>query len=329
MNVPPMSALLSAACLAGTHLFLPQAAAQTEPFPAKPVRVVVGLPAGGGADVMARIIAASLGDGWHTQVIVENRVGAAGMMAAEAVAKSNPDGHTLLFGSVGTHAILPNLYRNLSYNPARDFSEISLAVTLPNVFLVHVPFPAKTLNEFIAHARAHPGTIKYASAGVGSTLHLSMEMLRSRAGITLVHVPYKGGVQAFPDLASGQIQAMFEILPTALPNIQAGKVRALAVTTAKRSLQLADVPTIAEAGMPGFEVTTWYALFAPAKTAPSTVARISADVAGAIAAPRVRERIAQLGAEAASSSPAQLAAFVKAETAKWAKVITDAGIVAE
>ncbi|MGE5638748.1 MAG: Bug family tripartite tricarboxylate transporter substrate binding protein [Clostridia bacterium] len=305
------------------------ASLHAEPYPTKPIRLVVGLPAGGGADVLARATAERLAEQLGQPVVVENRVGSGGLVAADAVAHAQPDGYTLLFGGNGSNAIFASLYKKLPYEPVKDFAPVSRVATLPNVLVVNTALPVHSVTEFVAYARAHPGEISYASAGNGTTLHLSMEMLRSMTGIDVVHVPYKGGVQAMGDLLSGRVQAMFEILPTEIANIRAGKVRALAVTTAKRSPQLPEVQTLAEAGVPGFEVVVWYALFAPAATPEPVLTRLNTAAVKALAAPGLAERFAQLGATASASTREQLAAFQLSEVEKWAKVVRASGATAE
>lgn len=305
------------------------ASLHAEPYPTKPIRLVVGLPAGGGADVLARATAERLAEQLGQPVVVENRLGSGGLVAADAVAHAQPDGYTLLFGGNGSNAIFASLYKKLPYEPVKDFAPVSRVATLPNVLVVNTALPVHSVTEFVAYARAHPGEISYASAGNGTTLHLSMEMLRSMTGIDVVHVPYKGGVQAMGDLLSGRVQAMFEILPTEIANIRAGKVRALAVTTAKRSPQLPEVQTLAEAGVPGFEVVVWYALFAPAATPEPVLTRLNTAAVKALAAPGLAERFAQLGATASASTREQLAAFQLSEVEKWAKVVRASGATAE
>lgn len=325
------SALLAAtrASVVGALAIAAIGLAHAQGYPSKPVRLIVGLPAGGGADTITRIVAARLSETLGQPVLVENRVGSGGLIAADAVAKSTPDGYTLLLGSISYNAIFASFYKKLPYDPVKDFAPISLVATLPNVLVVNLSMPAQSVSEFIAYAKAHPGKISYASSGNGSTLHLSMEMLKSMAGIEVVHVPYKGGVLAMGDLLSGRIQAMFEILPTQIANIKAGKVRALAVTTAKRNAQLPDIPTMAEAGVPGFEVTVWYAVFAPAAVPKPIIAKLSADLVKALNMPDVKERLAQQGADAAPTTPEQFAVFQKSEIAKWAKVVKESGANAD
>ena len=303
-------------------------AAHAQTYPSKPLRLVIGLPAGGGADVIARTVSTKLGEIMGQPAIVENRPGSAGRIAAESVARSSADGYTLLFGGV-SNAIAVSLYKTLPYDPVRDFAPVSMVATVPNVLVVSLAFPAKSVADFVAYAKANPRKISYASSGTGGSLHLSMEMLKSMTGIDVVHVPYKGGVQAIPDLLAGQIQAMFEILPTQLPYLKAGRTRALAVTTAKRSAFLPDVPTMIEAGVPGFEVTTWYALYAPAAVPKPIIAKLDADLVKTLDAREVRERLAQQGADPAPTSSEWLATFQKSEIAKWAKVVKDSGVTAE
>lgn len=294
-------------------------------YPTKPVRFLVGLAPGGGTDITARTVATRLSDVLGQQVIVENRPGSGGLIAADIAAKSAPDGYTLLLGSISYSAIFASLYKKLPYDPVKDFAPISLLATTPNVLCASLTFPPKSVSEFIAYAKANPGRVTYASSGNGSSLHLSMEYLKSLTGIDVVHVPYKGGSTTIPDLIAGQIQIMFNNLPTQVPFIKAGKVRALAVTTAKRNAQFPELPTMIEAGVPGFEVVVWYSMFAPAKTPSSIVAKLNTEVVKVLNMPDIRERLAQQGSDAAPTTPEQLAAFQKVEIAKWAKVVKASG----
>ena len=314
------AALLAAACMG---------AVQAQGFPSKPVRLLVGLPPGGGADVVARVFASKLGENLGQQVVVENRAGAAGLLAADSAAKSAPDGHTLLFGGVSTNAIFASLYKKLPYDPVKDFVPISRIATFPLVLVVNKALPADTLAEFIAYARLNPGKMSYASAGSGSPLHLAMEMLKARAGIDVVHVPYKGGVQALGDLLSGEIQVVFDALPSQIENIRAGKVRALAITSRMRNAQLPEVPTMFEAGVADFEYLGWFAAFAPAGVPADVVARLNAGIVAVLNLAATRERLAELGVDAAPSTPEQLAAFQRAEIERWAKIVKQSGAAVE
>jgi tripartite-type tricarboxylate transporter receptor subunit TctC len=312
-----------------TLLLLSICAAHSQEYPNRPLRLIVGLPAGGGADAIARIFAGRLGESLGQPVIVENRPGSGGLIAAETAAKAPADGYTLLFGSVSYTAIFASLYKKLPYDPVTDFAPISLIATFPLVLVVNQAVPARSVHEFIAHARANPGRVNYASAGIGSPLHLSMEMLKSAANIDLVHVPYKGGVQAAGDLLSGQIHAICDALPTQLGNIKAGKVRALAVTSAQRSPQLPDVPTMQEAGVADFEFTGWFAAFGQAGLPKAVVAKLNAHAIGILNAPEVRNRLAEQGTAALASTPERLADFQRAEIAKWARAVKASGATAD
>lgn len=303
--------------------------AHAQSWPSRPLRMIVPTAPGGGTDLTGRLVAAKLSEALGQQVVVENRGGGGGSVGADNVAKATPDGYTVLLGSIATHAVNPALYKKLPYDQIRDFAPISLIGTVPNVLVVHPSLPAKSMQEFIAYAKANPGKINYGSSGVGSPPHLSMELLRSLTGINVVHVPYKGAGPALIDLLGGQVQAMCTSLSAQLSYIKAGRVRALGVTTAKRNLQLPEVPTIAESGVPGYEVTIWYALFAPVATPKAIVQRLNAEMVRFLNTTDMKERMASHGMDAASSTQVELAAHVKAETVKWAKVAKDAGATAE
>jgi tripartite-type tricarboxylate transporter receptor subunit TctC len=287
--------------------------------------LLVGLPAGGSTDVVARIVAAKLGETLGQHIVVENRPGSGGLIAADTAAKAPPDGHTLLFGAISYNAIFASLYKNLPYDPVKDFEPISLVATVPNVLVVNPSTPAKTVKDFIAYAKANPGKLNYGSSGHGTSGHLSMEMLKKDAGIDIVHVPYKGGVPALTDLLDRRIDAMFVNLPEQIPYVKSGKTRALAVTTAKRNPQLPDVPTMMEAGVPGFEVRVWYGLFAPAHTPKAVLAKLNTALVNTLKTSETRERMSQQGAEPAASTRDEFAAFQRAEVAKWARVVKDSG----
>ncbi len=318
--------IIAAALLAGTLPFsFPSASAQAQGYPNRPIRAVVPLAPGGGTDTVGRLVSAKLGELLGQQIVVDNRGGGGGVIGTELVAKASPDGYTLLVGSITTNAVNPVLYKKLPYDHIRDFAAISMVGTVPNALVVHTSVPAKSLKEFIAHAKASPGKISYGSAGIGSAPHLSMELIKSMAGINMVHVPYKGAGAALADVLGGQVQALCSSLAGLLPHIKAGRVRALGVTTAKRNSQLPDVPTIAEAGIPGYEVLIWYALFAPAQTPKPILDRLNAETVKALNSPDLKERLTLQGLDVGSSTRDELTAFVKAETVKWAKVVKDSG----
>jgi tripartite-type tricarboxylate transporter receptor subunit TctC len=300
--------------------------AQAQVFPARPVRLLVGLAAGGPTDLAARILAAKLTEVWGQQVVVENRAGAGSTIAAEAVARAPADGHTLLLCTIATHALAPQLIKSLSYDPVKDFAPISMVGITPNILVVHPSVPANTLKEFLALAKASPGKLTYASSGIGNSPHLTMELLKTQAGIDLVHVPFKGSAPAMTELLSGRIQSMFDNLPGQVENVKAGKVRALGVTSLQRSAQLPDVPPIAEAGLPGFDVSVWYGVCAPSATPMPVQAKVHADLIAALGAPDLRQRLAGAGVDAKTSSQAEFARFISAEAGRWGEVIRKAGI---
>jgi tripartite-type tricarboxylate transporter receptor subunit TctC len=297
-------------------------------YPAKPVRFIVPSAAGGGTDIIARAVAQKLSESLGQQFVVDNRPGAGQMIGIELAAKSAPDGHTILMAA-STLAINPIMYKKVSYDPVRDFAPITQAASLPNILVVHPSLPVKSVAELVALAKKQPGKLDYASAGIGTSPQMSMELLKSMTGIDLLHIPYKGTAPGVVDLLAGQVKVMAPNLLTALPHIKAGRLRALAVTSAKRSEALPDVPTIAEAGVPGYESVQWYGVLAPAGTAREIVTRLHAEIVRALAQPDVRERLAADGAEPVGSTPEQFAAFIKSEIDKWARVARAAGIHAE
>ena len=311
---------------------LPATAAQAEAgsaagaaYPDRPLRLLVGLPPGGSTDVIARIVASKLGDALGQQVVVDNRTGASGLIASEIAARAPADGHTLLFGASFYSEVYASLDRRLPYDPVRDFAPISLVTKVPNVVVVHPAIPVRTVAEFIAYAKSRPGKLNYASSGNGSSAHLSMEMLKKQAGIDLVHVPYKGAPQALVDLLAGEISVMFGNVPAQIPHLKSGKTRALAVTSAKRNFQLPDVPTMMEAGVPDFELTVWYGVFAPARVPPPILSVLNATLVKSLATQEVRERMAPQGAEPTPTTRDEFAAFQQAEVAKWSKVVNNWG----
>jgi tripartite-type tricarboxylate transporter receptor subunit TctC len=303
-------------------------AAAAQPFPARPIRVVVPLAAGGPADIFARAIAEKLSPALGQPVVVDNRPGANTNIGTELVAKAAPDGYTLLL-TASTHTINPSLYANLPFDPIRDFAPITLVAQTPLVMVLHPSVAAKSVREFIALAKSRPGQINFGSAGSGSTLHLAGEMFNVLAGVKLVHVPYKGVTQAMNDLLGGHLALMFPGAPIALPHARAGKLHALATTGAERTPAAPELPTVAEAGVPGFEVTVWYGVFAPAGTPPPVINRLNGDLTQIVQLAEIRSRWAALGADPLTSTPAELAAFLGADLRKWAKVVKDSGARAD
>ena len=310
-------------------------AAQTSPslgqnFPERVIRIVNPFPPGGSVDVMARILAQKLGENFGQQVIVENRAGAGGNTGAESVAKSEPDGYTLLFTAPGPLVINQTLYtKGLPFDPAKDFAPVALFAVAPIVLMVHPGVPAQNVPELIALAKKQPGTISFASAGNGSTNHLAGEMFKSMAKVEIVNVPYRGAGPAMNDLIGGHVQMFFDLLPVSLPQIRSAKVRALGNAGARRPLALPDLPTIAEQGLPGFDAASWVGLVAPAKTPPPVLAKLAEDVAQVLNAPDVIARIHELGSEPGHAFGKEFGTFMQTETTKWAEVIRASGAKAD
>ena len=300
--------------------------AQPATYPTKPIRIVVAYTPAGATDILARTIGQKLTEAWGQAVIIDNRPGANGNIGSEYAAKATPDGYTLLMVTAGTHGINPGLYRKLGFDAVKDFAPVSLVAMVPNVFVVNNGVPAKDLKEFIAYAKANQGKLNYGSPGNGSTAHLSMELFKSMTGIQMVHVPYKGSAGVLADLIGGQIVVTMDNMPPYVPQVKAGKIRALAVSPARRSPALPDVPTVAEAGVPGYDSGAWFGLVAPSNTPKDLVAKLSRETARILKLPDVSARLADLGAESVGSTPEQFAAHIKAEIAKWAKVIRDANV---
>ena len=290
-------------------------------YPVKPIRYVVPFPAGGTTDILARIIGAKLTEAWGQQIIVDNRPGAGGNVGAEIAAKAPADGYTILGGTVSSHSINTSLYSKMPYHPLRDFAPITLLVTLPNVLVVHPSVPAKSVKELIALAKARPGQLRFASAGNGTSQHLSGELFMMLTGVKMIHVPYKGSAPASADLLGGQIELSFENSTIAVPFIKAGKMRALGVTTARRTGALPETPTIAEAGVPGFDVSSWQGVFAPAGTPLDIVKKLNVEIVRIIGLPEIQRRLADIGADPVGNTPEQFTAFIKTEIDKWQKVV--------
>ncbi|MEJ7670844.1 MAG: tripartite tricarboxylate transporter substrate binding protein [Casimicrobiaceae bacterium] len=294
-------------------------------YPTKPIRIVVPFPAGGTTDILARAVAQRLSETLGQPAVVDNRPGAGGNIGAELVAKAPADGHTLLMGTVGTHAINASLYSKMPYDHVRDFAPIILVAGVPNVLVVHPSVPVGSVKELIAYAKANPGKLNFASSGSGTSIHLAGELFKTMAGVQMAHVPYKGSAPAVTDLLGGQVQLMFDNLPSALPHIKAGKLKALAVTSATRAAALPDVPTIAESGLAGFDATSWFGLLAPAGTPQPIIARLNNEVAKWLASTEAKEKMAGLGANTAGHSTDEFVRHIAAETSKWAKVVTESG----
>jgi tripartite-type tricarboxylate transporter receptor subunit TctC len=296
---------------------------------AQNVRFVVGFTPGGSSDILARALAAKLAESLGQPVVVENRPGAGGNLAAEVVAKSAPDGNTWLLGNNAILATNHALYSRLGYDSVKDFAPVALVAVQPNVLVVHPSVPAHSVAELIAYAKQHPGKLNYASTGVGVAAHLSGELFKAMAGVDMVHVPYKGAQPALTDVLAGQCQVMFATSTSVLPFIKAGRLRALAVTTATRSASLPDLPTVAEAGVAGFESITWHGVVVPSQTPPSVIERLNRAINAVLAQKEFSERLSALGAEVAGGTPQDFAAYIAREIPKWAKVVKDSGARAE
>lgn len=294
-------------------------------YPAKPIKLVIPFPPGGPLDLAGRAIGQKLQEAWGQPVVVENRPGAGGNIGADAVAKSAPDGYTLVMGALSTHAVNPHLFAKMPYDALKDFAPITLVAVTPNVLVVNPALPANNVQELIALARASPGKLSFASGSNGSAGHLAGELFKTLAGIDIVHVPYKGGAPAMQDLLGGQVQFMFDNLANSMAQMKAGKLKAFAVTTAKRSALAPELPTMAEAGVTGFDISTWYGIMAPAKTPPDIVRKLNAEIVKILGSEDMREKLKVQGAEPAPTSPEEFAAFIRTEWTKYAKIVKDSG----
>ena len=304
-------------------------AAALAQYPARPIRLIVPATAGDGSDVLARLVGRHLSDALGQPVVIENRPGAGGSIAAAIVATAAPDGHTLMLANGSSHGVTPGLYPKLPYDTLKDFAAITMIASSPNLLVVNPSFPAHTIAEFLAYARANPGRINIASAGNGSLSQLSVEMLKGLGRIDLVNVGYKGAAPALNDLVAGQVQAMIINIPSTLPLVKAGKLRALAATSARRTPLLPDLPTLAEAGLSAYETLAWFGLVAPANTPPAVIAKLQSETAKVLARSDMREQLAGMGAEASGNTPAAFAAFMQSEISKYGRVIREAGIKPE
>ena len=308
-------------------VFACPAIAQT--YPAKPIRLIVPFPAGGSADIMARAVSQKMSETWRQPVVVDNRVGASGNIGADMVARSAGDGYTLLLCTVGTHAIHQTLYKKLPFDPINDFTPVAYIAGVPNVAVVHPAVPVRNVQELIAFIRARPGQVNFGSSGTGTSVHMSGELLKVIEGLDMTHVPYRGNPQAVTDLLSGQLTLMITNMPSVVPFIQSGRLRALAVTTRERSSALPDVPTMQEAGVAGYESSAWFGLLGPAGVPREIVSKLNAEVVRILKLPDVRQNLAGQGAEPLFLTPDEFGAFIKAETAKWAKVVKASGATAD
>jgi tripartite-type tricarboxylate transporter receptor subunit TctC len=316
--------LAAAACLgAGLTSSLP-AAAQSA-YPSKNITIVVPFPPAGTTDLLARIVGQALSVELGQTVVIENKGGAGGNIGGQLVAKAAPDGYTLLMGTVGTHAINSSLYKKMPFDAIKDFAPLSRVANVPNMLVVNPSQPYKTVAELIAYVKANPGKVSYASSGNGTSIHLSGELFNSMAKIEMQHVPYKGSGPALIDLIGGQTNVMFDNMPSSIQHVRSGKLRAVAVTTAQRSPELPNLPTIAESGLPGFEATSWFGLLAPAGTPPAVISKLSQAIIKVLGQADVKKRISEQGGEVVSETPEQFAAFIQAETLKWGKVVRDSG----
>ena len=299
---------------------------EAQTYPTKPIRIVIPFPPGGTTDILGRIAAQKLSEALGQQVVADNRPGAAGNIGAEQVAKAAPDGYTLITLPGSTLTIHPSLYAKLPFDPLKDFAPITILAAVPNALVVHPSLPVRNVKDLIAFAKSRPGQLNYASTGAGQSTHLSMELFKTMAGVKITHVPYKGSAPAVADLLGGHVPMMFDNMPSALPHVKAGKLRAIAVSTLKRSPVAPDIPTVAESGLPGFEVSVWFSVMAPANTSKEIVDRLHRVLVKALQSADVRERLATQGAEPIGNTPEQFTDQMKRDIVKWAKVVRDANI---
>ena len=310
--------LLSIAGLAGA-----------QQYPSRPIRMIVGFPPGGGTDIVGRIVAQKLSESLGQTFVVENRGGATGMLAADLAAKAAPDGYTIMMAHIAAMSILPSLYPKINYDAAKDFAPITLAAIGPNLLVVHPSVPAHSVKDLIALAKARPGQLQYASPGAGSVQHLSGELFKLQAKVDMLHVPYKGSGQSIVDLIAGQVHLDFDAVPPVLPHVRSGRLRALAVTSAKRFSILPDIPTVTEGGVSGFDMSTWWGLVAPAAVNKDIVTRLQTETVKLLHQADVKEKIAFAGADTVGNTAEQFGAFMRAETAKYARIVRDAKITLE
>jgi tripartite-type tricarboxylate transporter receptor subunit TctC len=314
--------LLASALPAGSAL-------AAEAYPSKPIRLIVPFPPGGPADALARVVGDKIGAKMGTQVVIENRPGAGGNIGMALGAKAVPDGYTLVLAPAGNLTVNPSLYRSVPYDVGKDFAPVTVLAAVPNILVVTPSIPARNLAEFIAYVKAHPGQLNFASPGAGSGAHLAGELFDSMVGANMVHVPFSGIAPAVTALLGGQVQLMFAGAPTVLPYVRAGKLHALGVASLKRMSAAPDLPTLSESGLAGFDVTSWYGIVAPAGTSPEIIARLQSEITNALREPEVRNELTALGAEPIANTPAEFAAMIKSETAKWSAIVRNAKITIE
>lgn len=313
---------------AGAVALAAASGAQAQTYPDKPIHIVVTFTTGGAPDILARLIGEKLTAAWGQPTIIDNKPGAGGNTGADSVAKAAPDGYTVVVGTVGTHSINGALYKKMPYDMVRDFTPLTLLATTPNMLVVHNDVPAKNLKDFIALGKKE-GKMTFASSGSGTSIHVSGELFKTMTGIDMTHIPYKGRASAIPDLLGGRVTMMFDNMPSSLPLVKEGKLRALGVTSAKRSAAAPEIPTIAEQGLPGFEAVSWFALFGPANMPKPVADKLSAEVGKILKSPDISKKLLEIGLEPAPGTPAELAAYQQREIAKWAKVVKDSGATVE
>ena len=301
----------------------------TQSYPVKPVRIVTPYAPGGTADILSRTVAQKLSDAWGQQVLVDHRPGASGMIGADIAAKAAPDGYTILMAYVAEIAITRSLFKSMPYDPVKDLAPVTLAAVTPMILVVHPSLPARSVGDVVRLAKAKPRDLPYASAGNGSPAHLAFELLQRSARIEITHVPYKGAAPALTDLLGGHVVMFFSGMPPAMPHVKSGRLRAIAVSTAKRSPAAPDVPTVSESGVPDFDISTWFGVLAPAATPRDVIVKLNAEISRALSMPDVRERLAREGAETAPGAPEQFGRFIQAEIAKFAKIVRDSGARAD
>ena len=313
-------------CFAALGLLFAAAGALAQSYPTKPIRMLIGFPPGGGTDIIGRLVAQKLGEALGQQIIVDNRSGASGQLAAELVSKAAPDGYTIMMAHIAAISILPSLVSKLPYNPQKDFAPVSLSAIGPNLLVVHPSVPAKTVKELVALAKSRPGQLQYASPGAGTVQHLAGELFKLQAKVDMLHVPYKGSGQSIVDLIAGHVHLDFDAVPPVINFVRQGKLRALAVTSAKRFSLLPDMPTIEESGVPGFDMSTWWGIVAPAAVSKDIINKLNTEMVKAIRQPDAKEKISGVGADIVGNTPDEFAAFIRAETEKYARIVKAANI---